>query len=115
MVLRMDISLHCFSLPFGGVYAGALLVASLHFVFNGTVDKGEQGVVSTEAHVRTRHYPGTPLSNEDRPCAHPLGIVPLDPKPLPRTVPSVSGASPAFFVCHALTYRCSSVTLMRCG
>jgi len=59
-----------------------LLVLAKSFVLDFTVDQGEQGVIGTDADVRTRMNLGSTLADQDIACCSGLPVAFLAPRRL---------------------------------
>jgi len=66
------------------------------------VDLGEDGIVSSEAHVVPRVYSCALLADKDIPCGNLLAGIPLYTVSLAGAVSAVTRTATRFFVCHII-------------
>lgn len=70
------------------------------FEFYDTVRFGKQGIVFPHTHVIPGVNSRSELAYQDISRNNRLPAVPLGAPPLAVTIPTVSGATPCFFMCH---------------
>ena len=71
-------------------------ILKLHFAF----DESEEAVVMPTSDVGPWFERGASLAHQYGSGCYELAVEPLDSKTFRLTIPSISGASETFFVCH---------------
>jgi hypothetical protein len=88
---------------FVGINADPFTITAKIFIGHNSVNLGIKGIIPPKTDISAWMYFGAQLTNKDISCLDNLAAKPFDTTPLPYTVPSVSGTSACFLMCHDKT------------